>query len=171
MVLLVDFISYSLSDFHDSRPAKVKRNLDWIVKRFDPDHGSEHEHSQENLALAERLVDELPRPRMRQHYRNFFNSEQQTDKILMEVLSLLRILVAMYGYVGYTDNEPRDKWDTEISHDHPTFGQFYGDLNSHQILDEVEWDVQNLSYQMIVCLFRVHIFDKHQSCVYIIWKR
>ena len=61
MVLLVDFICYSLNDFHDSRPAKAKRYLDWIVKRFDPDHDLEHEYSQEDLAFAERLVGELPR--------------------------------------------------------------------------------------------------------------
>ena len=117
MVLLVVFISYSLNDVHESPPGKAKRYLEWIVVRYDPDYDLEHVYSQENLALAERLVGYLPRPRMRQHYRNFFNSGSQTDKILMEQLHLVRIHVAMYGYGGYADNEPGEKWDKEFPHD------------------------------------------------------
>ena len=71
---------------------------------------------------------------MRQHYRDVFNSEQQTDNILLEVLNLVRIHIAMYGYGGFADNEPRDTWYKVFPHEHRTLGRFYGDLDSHQIL-------------------------------------
>ena len=59
---------------------------------------------------------------MRQHYRDFFNSEQETDKILLEVLNLVRILVALHGCGGYADNEARDKSEYVFPHEHPTLG-------------------------------------------------
>ena len=111
MVLLVVFISYSLNDVHESPPGKAKRYLDWIVQRLDPDHNLEHVYSQENLALVTRLTDYIPRPRMRQHHQDFFNSGPQTETILMELLNLVRMHVAMQGHGSYADNEPGGKWD------------------------------------------------------------
>ena len=92
--------------------------MEWIVKRFDSGGDSEHQYSQENLAFADRLVGELPRPGMRRHYRDFFNSEPQTDNILLEVLNLVRIHVAMYGYSGFAHNEPHDKSDYVFGYEH-----------------------------------------------------
>ena len=81
----------------------------------------------------------------------------------------MRILVALYGRGGYADNEACDKSDYAFPHEHPTLGRFYGDLQSHQILEKVEWDVHNFFYQMIKYVYRVREFSKRHSLIYNIW--
>ena len=127
--------------------------------------------SQENFALAERLADFPPSPRMREHYRDFFNPRPPTDKILMELLNLVGMHVAMFGYGGYADNEPEDKWDKEFPHDDPMLGRWFGDLDAHSDVEEVDWGMRNLLYQMLVCIFRLESKERRESCVYTMWKQ
>ena len=54
------------------------------------------------------------------------------------------MLVAMYGYKGYDEQITEDNRRGKFPLYDPMLGEFCGNLDQHQLVLEVDWDIQNL---------------------------
>ena len=134
------------TECEESPHAQAKRYLDGLIQRCDPDHEADHVYSRENSALALRLVELLPREPTRAYYRALFVTAPtlQADRIVITLFDIVRIVVAMYGYKVHdeqtTEDNRRDKFPLYV----PMLGEFWGNLDQHQLVFEIDWDTQNL---------------------------